>query len=110
MDLEDAAARTHSSAPADITVWDTQYCPSSQAFSAVRHAICATYMPWSPELETGRDFEGRAESILFDDGALARVQMTPIAAARSKHNLATSPIDCIYANYVLAGELKVVQG
>jgi AraC-like DNA-binding protein len=110
MHLEEAEARAQSAAPADITVWDTQYCPPSKAFSVFREAISTTFMPWSPEFVAGRDFEGRVESIAFDQGALARVQMTPVVATRTKLNLANSPLDCIYANYVIAGELKVEQG
>lgn len=107
MDVDESGAR--SAAQPGIKVWDTQYCPSSKAFSVFREAICSTFMPWSPEFQSGREFEGRVESIAFDSGALARVQMTPLVAARNKLNLANSPIDCFYANYVMSGELNVEQ-
>lgn len=108
MDVEETGA--HADALSDIKVWDTQYCPSSKAFSVFREAICSTFMPWTPEIEFEREFEGRVESIAFDLGALARVQMTPIVAVRTKLNLANSPVECFYANYIIAGELNVEQG
>lgn len=101
--------RASADAKSDVMIWDTQYCPTSKAFSVFREAICSTFMPWSPEIETGQQFEGRVESVAFESGAIGRVQMTPIVAIRNKLNLAKSPISCYYANYVMSGELAVEQ-
>src|SRR3569833_931985 len=105
-----AAVRNPASTRADIAVWDTHYCAPSIAFSYFREALCGTFMPWSPELNPGAEFNGRIQSLALGASNLGRVQMTPLVAHRTKRNIADSPIDCIYANYVLRGEMKVEQG
>lgn len=93
-----------------IKVWDTQYYPPSKAFSVFREGICSTFMPWSPELKAELAFEARVESLICENGSMARVSMTPLVAARTKANVADSRIDGIYANFILSGELNVEQG
>jgi AraC-like DNA-binding protein len=90
-------------------LWDTQYCQTSQAFSAFRDGICRTFMPWSPERLTEQPFEGRLEGVALDDGSIARARMSPIICVRTKSDIAHSPIEGFYANYVISGELKVEQ-
>jgi AraC-like DNA-binding protein len=66
-------------------------------------------MPWGPELDADVEFEARIESRQFDQGAAARAVMTPVAAFRTKRHVSHSPVDGIYANYSLSGELVVEQ-
>src|SRR3954468_8433857 len=99
--------RKHPSARVDIGVWDTHYCAPSKAFSVFREGLCGTFLPWSPEFKTGSEFSGRIESLSLGEAALGRVEMTPIVAHRTKLNIANSPLDCIYANYIPRGEMKV---
>lgn len=91
-----------------LHVWDSQYGPSTQAFSFFRETICSEFMPWSPEFY-GNNFEGRVESITFENGAVGRVRMSPIVAVKTKHDIANSPIECVHGNLILGGELKVEQ-
>jgi AraC-like DNA-binding protein len=100
-------ATFHSSS--NFHVWDSRYGPSTQAFSVFRETICNTFMPWTPEV-VGDNFEGRVESISLDKGVVGRVRMTPIVATKTKSNIAHSVDECIHGNFILSGELKVVQG
>jgi AraC-like DNA-binding protein len=102
--------RPHARKNPDIEIWDTQYCPSSKAFSTFREGICSTFMPWSPEHKGGSDFEARVEGITFDNGSIGRVRMTPLVAVRTMANIAGSHMEGFYANFVLSGELQVEQG
>jgi AraC-like DNA-binding protein len=92
-----------------LHIWDSQYGPSTQAFSFFRETICSEFMPWSPEFY-GNNFEGRVESIAFENGAVGRVRMSPIVAVKTKQDIANSPIECVHGNLILGGELKVEQG
>ena len=92
-----------------LKVWDTQYCPPSQAFTVFREGICDTFMPWSPEFKADQAFEGRVESLAFESGTVARVAMTPLIATRTKSDVAESSLDGFYANFILSGELDVAQ-
>jgi AraC-like DNA-binding protein len=66
-------------------------------------------MPWTPEI-IGSPFEGRVESVSFENGVVGRVRMTPIMAVKTKHDITNSAYECIHGNLVLSGELKVDQG
>lgn len=90
-------------------LWDTQYCQPSEAFSAFRDGICRTFMPWSAERLTDQPFEGRLEGVALTDGSIARARMLPIVCARTSSDIAHSPVEGFYANYVISGELKVEQ-
>lgn len=92
-----------------LSVWDTQYCAPSKAFSVFRDGIASTFMPWTPEFECDRPFEARIESMSFPNGSVGRVRMSPLVTVRTKENLANSKVDGFYANYVLTGELRVEQ-
>lgn len=96
-------------ASSGIHVWDTEYCPSSKAFSTFREAICSTFMPWSPEFKSEQTFEGRVSGLSFKDGSIARVGHTPLVATRTKSDIASSPVEGFYANFVISGEIKVEQ-
>jgi AraC family transcriptional activator of tynA and feaB len=65
-------------------------------------------MPWSPE-KIEEHFDGRLESCRLTNGVIGRVQMSPIIAVKSKHDIANSTDECIYGNFVITGELKVEQ-
>jgi AraC family transcriptional activator of tynA and feaB len=97
------------SSPGRLHVWDSQYGPTTEAFRIFREIICNTFMPWTPEV-IGDNFEGRVESILLENGVVGRVRVTPIIAMKTKSNIANSFDECIQGNFVLSGELKVVQG
>jgi AraC family transcriptional activator of tynA and feaB len=117
-DIELASVQDHKSerhvecqplSPANFHVWDSRYGPPAEAFSIFRETICNTFMPWTPEI-LGSTFEGRVESISLEDGVVGRVRMTPIIAEKTKQNIADSIDECIHGNFILSGELKVVQG
>lgn len=97
-------------AQARIEVWDTQYFPQSQAFSAFREGLCSAFMPWSINSEPEGGFEGRIDSILVGDGSVGHVRMTPVVAVRDRRDLAHSSADCVYGNFVLTGQLTIEQG
>jgi len=102
----------HSASPekkSSNRLWDTHYCKQSEAFSIFREGICSTFMPWSPEFKSEQPFEGRLEGISLEQGSIARAQMSPIICVRTKANIARSPLDGFYANFVLSGELMVEQ-
>jgi AraC-like DNA-binding protein len=92
-----------------LKVWDTRYCSQSKAFMLFREGVCSTFMPWSPEHQSGQPFDARIEGRAFENGSAAHVVMTPVVASRTKANLAASPLDGLYANFVLSGELCVEQ-
>jgi AraC-like DNA-binding protein len=93
----------------ELKIWDTQYCSPRKAFPFFREGVCSTFMPWSPEHKSDQGFEARIEGRAFENGSAAHVVMTPVVASRTKANLAASPLEGIYANYVLSGELAVEQ-
>ncbi len=98
-----------SQSSSNFHVWDSRYGRPGEAFSIFRETICNTFMPWTPEV-IGSPFEGRVESVSFEHGVVGRVRMTPIIAAKTKQNIANSTDECIHANFILNGELKVDQG
>jgi AraC-like DNA-binding protein len=93
----------------DLKVWDTQYCAPSKAFGVFREGIGNSFMPWSPEFKSERHFEARIESMTFANGSVGRVRMSPLVTVRTRENIAASRVDGFYANYVMAGELRVEQ-
>jgi AraC-like DNA-binding protein len=95
--------------PTNLQVWDSRYGRATEAFSVFRETICNTFMPWTPEI-IGSSFEGRVESISLEDGVIGRVRMTPIIAEKTRQNISNSIDECIHGNFILSGELKVVQG
>lgn len=95
---------------AQTCLWDSQYGPSNAVFNTYREFMCRTFLPWSIEWKFADVFHGRAEGMLFPTRALAKIQSTPIGRMRGAAELEDSPAECIYANYVLRGELQVQQG
>lgn len=94
-----------------IEVCDTQYYPTSKAFSLFREGLSSAFMPWACEMKSdGRSFEGRVESVNLEKGSLGRVWMTPIVASRSSLHVAQSTTECICGNFILSGKLKIEQG
>ena len=102
-------ATRQSSFPSNFHVWDSRYGRPDEAFSIFRETICNTFMPWTPEVNS-RPFQGRVESVSFENGVVGRVQMTPIIAVKTRQNIANSVDECIHGNLILSGELKVDQG
>jgi AraC family transcriptional regulator, positive regulator of tynA and feaB len=90
-------------------VWDSEYSPSSEAFSFFREEICSIFMPWSPEFESDQPFEGRIKALVFEDKSVAQVNISPLVAVRTNADVANSTVDGFYANFVLSGELHVEQ-
>jgi AraC-like DNA-binding protein len=74
-----------------------------------RETICSEFMPWTPE-HSGETFQGRVESLGFDNGTIGRVRMSSIIATKTKTNIANSVIECIHGNLIIGGELKIEQG
>jgi AraC family transcriptional regulator, positive regulator of tynA and feaB len=91
-------------------LWDSHYGPSTAAFSTFRRFICGAFLPWSLERQCDDAFHGRAEGLILPAGAVAKTKSTPIIAARDRAELEDSPGECLYANYVMSGELRVQQG
>ncbi len=91
-------------------LWDSHYGPSTAAFGAFRQFICGAFFPWSIERQCDDAFHGRAEGLILPTGAIAKTRSNPITAARDRAELDGSPTECMYANYVMSGELHVQQG
>jgi AraC-like DNA-binding protein len=94
---------------ARLFVWDSRLGPSAEAFSVFRETICSEFMPWTPE-HSGENFQGRVESLGFDNGTVGRVRMSVITATKTKANIANSVMECIHGNLIIGGELSVEQG
>lgn len=95
--------------PPHFHIWDSRYGPTTEAFSVFRETICRTFMPWTPETKSN-SFEGRVESISLESGVVGRVQMSPIVASKTKHDIADSAYECIHGNFIVSGQLEVLQG
>ncbi len=95
-------------AAACVQVWDSAYAPASQAFSVFREGVCASFMPWSPERGDGV-FESRIESLALPGGSIGRCRTAGIFARKTRADIANSAAECIYGNYVLAGEVLLEQ-
>lgn len=100
----------NASTAARTCLWDSHYGPSTAAFSTFRKFVCRAFFSWSLERQCDDAFHGRAEGLILPTGAVVKTKSTPIIAARDRAELEDSPAECIYANYVMAGELHVQQG
>ncbi len=98
------------SPPSDLDICDTEYCSRSGGFSAFRDAISGAFMPWLIDYKSDGEFEARMACVTSEIGTIARVRMSPVIAARRNIEVAKSSVDCLYANYVISGELHVEQG
>jgi len=93
----------------DVSIWDTQYVPRSAATNVFRRGICASFMPWAVQFGSVAEFEGRLECMNFDGGAVGKISITDASIARSTAEICDSPSACIYAVYMLSGELRIEQ-
>jgi AraC-like DNA-binding protein len=109
MDQQVESSCTEPSPHYDRVVCDTDYCSRHKALSLFSETIASAFMPWAFKYEPEEDFSGRVEGLILDSGAVARVKMSPATATRSSVELERSSSDCIYANYVLLGEIQVAQ-
>ncbi len=94
----------------ELKIWDTQYCSPSKAFMHFREGVCSTFMPWSPEhkVRPGLRSTNRRPRIREWFGR-SRGHDARCCIYEPKQNIAASPLDGIYANYVVSGELLVEQ-
>ncbi len=107
----DANSRAKAEAQAsEVVVWDTEYCAPSKVFSVFREGVSAAFMPWTPELKSGRDFNARIESISLKRGIVSRIRTTPHTTSRTSKDVSNSNIPCIYAAFLLGGSMRLEQG
>jgi AraC-like DNA-binding protein len=93
-----------------MSIWDTQYAPPSKVFSIYREAICKVYMPWSPELESGREFQARIEALPVGEGWITRLRCSPHTTLRTALDVANSANECFFIAYFLSGEHELEKG
>lgn len=101
---EDAADRLH------LSICDTEFYPARDGFAAFREAVAAAFMPWLLERNSEAEFSARIASLSTEFGSFARTRMTPLPGFRNKPEISKSPELCLYANYVISGQLIVDQG
>jgi len=65
-------------------------------------------MPWTPEVIARETFYAHISSRTFPDAAVAKLKLGPLIASRTKSDIANSAIDCVYAQYIVSGFMKVV--
>jgi AraC family transcriptional activator of tynA and feaB len=93
-----------------LQVWDSRSAPPKRAFATYREGVCSSFMPWTPEpANTDGTFEGRIESVGLGDCAIGISTTTGLRAIKSKANIEASPVECIYGNYMLSGEMTLEQ-
>lgn len=93
-----------------VDVWDTSYVPVSEAFSFFREGTSRSFLPWSTENRSERQFEARLESVRFENGLVGRIRSTPTQAIRTNAHIADSKIECVYASLRLFGNASIEQG
>jgi len=93
-----------------IKICDTEFYPDRFGFTAFREAVAKTFMPWRMEGNLDSEFSARIISLSTDFASFAHTRMTPLTGFRNKVELSKSPERCLYANYVIAGQLVVEQG
>ena len=93
-----------------LQIWDSKYASAKRAFAVYREGVCSSYMPWTPEpVEHETPFEGRIESIGLRECAVGVSTTTGLRAIKSKANIAASPTESLYGNYILSGEMSLEQ-
>ena len=93
-----------------VAVWDSRKGSRNQIFEAFRHAVCTAFMPWTPERgDPDRDFEGRVESVSFGEASVGLCRTKGLVARKTAMNIARSPVESLYANYVISGEISLAQ-
>lgn len=102
-------AKAHGSDNA-VDVWDSRAVPASQALGAFRDVISSAFMPWTPDIPKNNVvFEGRVESLSIGRGSVGLCRTTGVDSSKTKSNIANSPAECVYGNYVLSGEIHIEQ-
>ena len=91
-----------------LNVWDSRAIPHENAFSVYRETVCNVFMPWTPEVIARETFYAHISSRTFPDAAVAKLKLGPLIASRTKSDIANSAIDCVYAQYIVSGFMKVV--
>lgn len=93
----------------ELHSYDTDNSPPNYAFGAFRETLASAFMPWSLERRSEREFSARI--IIFSNPSitLARTRMTPLVGTRGQPEISNSPEPCLYANYVIAGQLIIEQ-
>jgi AraC family transcriptional regulator, positive regulator of tynA and feaB len=100
----------HSAERLHLNICDTEFYPDRDGFSAFREAVASAFMPWLMERNSDAEFSARIVSMSTEFGSFARTRMSPLTGFRNKIELSKSPERCLYANYVIAGQLAVEQG
>jgi len=94
-----------------ISVCDTDQMPLRDGFAAFREAIANAFMPWNFEGPEPSRFSARLDTINTEAGAaFGQAKISPLVGVRSHTEISRSPEECLYANYVLAGQLHIEQG
>lgn len=93
-----------------VSVCDTNLYSLREGFAAFRESIVSAFMPWVFECPSSAGFSARLESFTVEAGSFGRTKMSPLIGSRDRLEISRSPESCLYANYVLAGQLHVDQG
>ncbi len=93
-----------------LSICDTGSYAPNEAFSAFREAIASAFMPWSLERRPEKNFSAIITNFTTRSVSFGRSRMTPIRGIRAKSEISKSPDLCLYANYVISGELVIEQG
>ncbi len=93
-----------------IEIWDTHYLSPNDALTVFRAQLCDALLQWSTKLQSDDTFQARFEVLKVENGVIARIRTAPLVSTRTQADIATSSVDCIYVNYLLAGEASVHQG
>lgn len=94
----------------DLKVWDTEYAAPSKVFGMFREGVASAFMPWTPELKFGQDFNARIESVALRKGTVSRIRVTPHVTSRTLQDIAKSEAECVYAVFLLDGTMTIEQG
>jgi AraC family transcriptional regulator, positive regulator of tynA and feaB len=93
-----------------ISVCDTDQMTLREGFAAFREAIADAFMPWSFESPQTNQFRACLETFSNDAGSFGQTKISPLVGLRTNVEISRSPEECLYANYVLAGQLHIEQG
>jgi AraC family transcriptional activator of tynA and feaB len=97
-------------ATSEVEVWDTSYVPASQAFGIFREGVRSSFLPWSQEFRSEREFTARVETVRVESGVIGRIYSSPIDATRTDSHIADSKVECVYASLRLLGDSSFRQG
>jgi AraC family transcriptional regulator, positive regulator of tynA and feaB len=95
--------------PPGLVIWDTQYCPPSEAYTFFRDAMRANGLPFTPKQIDGSPFRGRTESLALDRAHLGRQKSVPTEYLRTKSDIAHSSNEWFCAFYILSGSMVFEQ-